>query len=250
MAIRAPMGKRMPDKIVGVENNSDDLYNPKLLRLRRAYYRNRRHTYATIGKKDPYAVESKRVPRWDGGLDTKNNRKYKSSVWKPIWDFMQENSCSNIEGYITAQFNRCGTSKQHWTVPEPNHMRNSTALASYSEYTQEVARSFPKSLVTQCNIFDGELILKQERMPGYPIREYWRLVLEDTHNDLTPLFRLCILVAEGIDSVMRFRYAALDQLLLDPNSYQLYWTNILPHFCFKPVVDLLSLEDEFKTDPH
>lgn len=241
---RAPMGKRMPKKIVAPPTEEYPLDDPAILRVRKAYYRNRRKVFAAIGKRDPYAVESKLVPRWDGGYDEANNKNYRTVAWAVLLQFIVDNQCSNIEGYITAQFQMQAANYQHWDIPEPNKMRNDKALANYSAYLKDVERSLPRALITQCNIFDAQQLDKQERMPGLPQRDYWQLVLEDTTNDLMPLFRYCVVKAENLHLMLSYQMPALNQLLLDPNSYQTYWKAILPPDCLQPVLTLLQIEEQ------
>jgi hypothetical protein len=244
MPIKAPMGRRMPNNIVAPPPEvADVLSNPDIVRLRRVYYRNRRRYYAILGKKDHHAIEQKRVPQWDGGHDKANNRTYASSAWAPLLQFITNNQCYNFEGYITAQFQMNAADNKYWRIQEPKHFYNDSAFMNYREYVKDVERSFPKTLITQCNIFDAQQLDTQERMPELSYLECWQHILDNTANDLTPLFRYCVAIAENFTASKELELAAFNQLLFDPINYQTYWKTILPAICLQSVSKLLQIED-------
>jgi hypothetical protein len=69
------------------------------------------------------------------------------------------------------------------------------------------------------------------------------MVLRDTSNELTPLFRYCIGVAQQFDEIINaFEVSALTQFLLDPIAYEVYWESMLPPQFKVPIYQLLELE--------
>ena len=236
-------GRRMPERIVPI--TTDSTVDPDTLRIRAAYFRNRRNYFSSINQQDS-EDGFKPIARYDGGHDAATGKNYKTPVWPSILKFLRTNKIDNFEGFITAQFQYIPGLSSQWHVPKPNELKSDRALTNYINYSIEVGNVFKRALTTQLNIFDGEqlaFIKRADPNTPYLPAHFWLMVLRDTSNELTPLFRYCIGVAQQFDEIINaFEVSALTQFLLDPIAYDMYWDSMLPPQFKVPIYQLLELE--------
>jgi hypothetical protein len=236
-------GRRMPERIVPM--TTEPTVDPDTSRIRAAYFRNRRNYFSSINQQDS-EDGFKHIARYDGGHDDATGKNYNTPVWPSILKFLRANKIDNFEGFITAQFQYIPGLSSQWQVPKPTVLKNDRALTNYINYSTEALNVFRRALTTQLNIFDGEQLAAIKRTdPNTPYlpAHFWLMVLRDTSNELTPLFRYCIGVAQQFGEIINaFEASSLTQFLLDPTSYKTYWDSMLPPQFKVPIYQLLELE--------
>ncbi len=240
MPPQVKIGRRMPQTIAAPPAQ---LAEEHITRLRTIYFRNRRNLAMISGNPDEFCVDHK-YPTWDGGQNRWGNNC--KPVWPAIMQHIKDNDC-DIEGFVTAQFQAISAISTKWQPPPPNHLKTNTAVCIHREYVIDAQNQFRRELTTQHHIFENEYITKENCFPGATPPEYWLLILQDTGNSLTPLYRYCIGRSQKLEEIYDiFRLAAYDQFLLDPANYIRYWTDMIPTELRKPVITLLQIEKQLK----
>lgn len=234
---RVKSGRRMPQNIVA---DPAHLNNNYCNRVRAAYFRNRRNFSLACGHDDDIS-ETVRIPSWDGGTDKWGTTH--PEVWLPLVKFIRVTNDYNIESFITAQFHFLGVGGTKYQPPLPHQFQSSRAVDNYQKYQQDAVNLFRRSLTTQHNIFTDALLTKTTQFPDKMTTEdYWLLILCDTSNALTPLYRYCVALSQAFDNIITvFRPLAYDQFLLDPQNYTTYWTGMIPDELQQPIVKILDV---------
>jgi hypothetical protein len=240
MPPRVKIGRRMPQTIAAPPAQRVEEH---ITRLRTVYFRNRCDLAMITGKTDTFCVNT-HYPTWDGGKNRWGNNC--KPVWPAIIQHINNNNC-DIEGFVTAQFQAIVAISAKWQPPPPNHLKTNTAVRIYHDYNITAQNQFRCSLVTQHHVFENEYITKEGFFPGATPAEYWILILQDTGNALTPLYRYCIGRAQKFEKICdMFQLSAYDQFLLDPVNYIRYWTDMIPNEFRNPVITLLQTEKDLK----
>ena len=215
--------------------------NANVDRIRTAYIRNRKHFISSVsGEYSSYG--DKGLNKWDG-KKTPHGVQY-----KPVWPEIANNVSDitdDYEGYIHAQFFRIAAITNKIEPPQPNQLGCNAARNNYKNHVSQAEQYYKNKLKSETNLFESEY---QRINDWYEVADdeaAWNLVLANTGNGLSPLFRFCVAYSEELLSRRIFQAASLNQLLLDPTSYQHYWKDVLPEHFMQTVPELLKLELKF-----
>lgn len=179
--------------------------------------------------------------RWDGGYDSRTNRRYKS-IWPQIAYFVLKNSVEP-EALVKAQFEYASA-----ILPTPQTMVSSAGLAKYRRYSQNVVPKLHRQF--QSEKLAATIAL---RTAGFihdsPERAYFA-VLCDLSIQLSALFRYCLGHEQGLSEVATYwKSEALEQYIAEPDCYDQVWGEFIPNEFrneaskVKQLLNKLKLED-------
>lgn len=209
------VGRRMPSQIAAPPAGTDRKAGD---RVRAAYVRTRRRFIQSLKQNESNYGEME-MPRWDGGYAS-DGRHYKP-IWPKIAAKLEQRGCTNIERFVAVQFDG--------DAPTPNMLLSDDAWEKYLQLDSVVEARIRKQFSVETDVFRSRFLEVGEWYPQLSDRECWLRVLVERHNGLSPLFRYCVAVAEGMPEVAdAYHEGALLQLLSDPDGYRQHWGPALP----------------------
>ncbi len=230
----------MPAKIVPL--HTPEQVDINIDRVRRAYIRNRKHFIGAV-EGEPSSYGDKSLNKWDG-------KKTAYGVQhKPVWPNITKevsNITDDYEGYVNAQFQLLSAITHKIAPPQPNQLLCNTARLNYKNHVAHAPQFYNNKLKSEHNTFDMESDRIDDWYGVASDEAAWEMILSNTGNGLSPLFRFCVAYSEDL-SYEIFQTEALDQLLLDPRSYLDYWKEIIPEPFMLSVPELLELETKLLT---
>lgn len=160
-------------------------------------------------------------PEYDGGVSTGGRRH--RSVWEGLAKFLVDNDCFDPELFITAN---CVDAAR---PPDPRRLSNVEAIKCYRRYIAEAPTMLRCALASQATAFKVEQLRQATMSPNEPKETLWRNILRAPVVNMSPLFRYCIAVHEGLDDIAaHFEPFAVKQYMVNPNGYKEVWQSVLP----------------------
>ena len=204
------------------------------VRLRRGDLTPERREMAAIARRlyDAYVGAAREWHSvWRGETHYAPNRRDKA--WPRAAKHLSEIGCTTPERYIQAQF--------RFGAPTPiRELCGPKAMQRFEEYTKDYATQLRQLMVSDAKMFRAAVSELKLTAPNMPERRAWEASLNNLRVRLSPLFRYCIAVSEGlIDTAKKFKDAAVQQLLTDPDGYAECWTDTIPAALREEVAQLL-----------
>lgn len=159
------------------------------------------------------------IASWDGGRDS-NGRRHRP-VWERMAQLFLERGIDPVL-FMQAQVNR-------GSILPPAALVGEKAVAKYHAFIVEEAANIRNRL--QLETLEARLAYgaRSRAMPDLNSLAVWRGVLHDDSLEISPLWRFCAAVAEGLpDIVQELHDAALDQYLAFTAAYDQHWQCVLP----------------------
>lgn len=163
-----------------------------------------REVYIYFRRKIPGQADYNSAERWD----------ITTSIWKKIANFLEENNCDDLWGFIASGFRlEIGI--------YPNMFLGSKAWERYEKYLSICRKLLPKRLLSDCwSFFVHYNQIRRYRNSA----ETLTLILSDATVPISALFRYILASIFGQDSVKSHYFkAARDQLYNAPVVYKETW---------------------------
>jgi hypothetical protein len=201
-------------------------------------YIERRRAYETIINRK----ESRYEPGvyWDGGETSKGHRR--SSIWKRIAKFCLRNKVDHFD-YVQHIF----TSPAAYRAPQPNQLLGDNYLRSFQKACcgvgnrsrlRHIREAYEWQLSRlQEKIYDWEDVVEHDTERTYSAASIQRAILGDNELGLTPLFRFCLAMKQGLEDVADYYYgSAILQYLRFPREYRKVWGDMIPPWFHKVAI--------------
>lgn len=167
-------------------------------------------------------VSSYSPGKWDGGKDSRGY--VRKPIWPTIARFMLANGL-DPQVCIAMLFTR---NRGRRAPLYPNAIATSTNLAVFEEATRNTAEEIRYKLLTESQVCRLE-IAEAAELEGSRGPDLWQQVLLDDGLEFSPLFRFCVAVSEGIESVARdYLEEAIIQYLSNESAYNSEWGGWVP----------------------
>ena len=209
-------------------------------RLRDAFYRElglfELFKYGEVSS----STRARNLSAFDGGSD-RWGRRYQS-IWPKVAKTVRTTERLDPEGFVRAQF------EGRYSRIRPNDLFGSGAVRRYTEYSKNNDEFPTAELLSDTRTFMDAASTVLCWFPDYSQRQAWEHAILDTAVHISPLFRYCVAVSEGLTAAANiFREAAISRLLQNP-AYLDAWREQIPQELREVVLGRLEAQDCFIPD--
>jgi len=190
--------------------------------VRAKYIRYRREWLSVLGS-EPHYLPGK---KWDGATQ-------KSPVWPKVAKFLVENQIRDCGRFIRVIFQNRGKRKP---PPQPNHLYGPVALEIWraSDSDAEVLVAIKQQWNQEKKSFAVAMMDERDYFPDMTDHERLQGVIADDVVNLSPLYRYCVAVGEGLPRhAAMFKEMALQQYIVAQRFYDEAWGGWIPELLKK-----------------
>jgi hypothetical protein len=168
-----------------------------------------------------YGAQFRRWKELQTGQKSRYTEDWQNPCWLRAVSAMREEGCDTPEVYILAQFS--------FGAPlAPTHLAGLDARRAYRLFIQDNDERLQRQWTSESLVFRCACAGAQQTVEATP-RVIWEHVLRSPRYPLSPLFRYCLAVSEGLDETATLlRASALDQYLNNPRGYDQNWAGRIP----------------------
>jgi hypothetical protein len=168
----------------------------------------------------------------DGMPDTRQMGKSVKPIWYKIARMLLNAGVTNFERFIHAQHLHSMDVPGEKTLSHaanPGIYDTPRALQRFKTHDSRADDDMKQNWKSNALLFECSVNDAAVTFPQYTDRQLWNYVLRTQLNDLPPLFRYCLAVAEGLEDPQEMYYAsALNQFMTDPIGYLRNWGDNIP----------------------
>jgi len=190
----------------------------------RTEYINQRRMWRCLSGSRPDYLPGR---QWDEGRRLESGR-YSLPVWPKIAQFLLDNEIVDYPEFIRKIFENRGP---HRPVPQPNHLHGPAALRIWKEVIpkKELRARVRQAWAQEKKAFAIAALDQQAYFPDASEHECLRSVIVDDTVSLSPLYRYCVAIGEGLPRHASFyKEMALRQYCLAPSLYDEVWGGWIP----------------------